>query len=189
MEIITTREAYEDAIKSIQSGSDFEFEFGDGSVFLDHGWKARVEVIANTRNRTHYLYIKNDRFGFPEAKMMVTQWKRIEAEYISTYMKSYKTYDCTYENVKACLSLLLISCNPKNFSDYPNIIQDEWIHLGFYFCRDLFNLVKTVVNESDWKDWGPYWKSKYYRLLRSMGEDEGKVPEDEDQDIHGNRQG
>ena len=185
MKIIDTLEAYNDAIKTIKSGVDFDFD--DGRVSLDNGWKARVEVIAHTRNKQHFLYISNNRFGFLEAKMSVAQWKKIEAAYLSTYVKSHNTYDTTYKNVKALLSLLLIYCAPKNCSDYPKIIQDEWIHLGFSFGHDLFDLIQKTVNESEWVDWAPHWRNKYFRLLRSMEKDGRKVPElgEEGQDTDG----
>ena len=182
MEVITTREAYEDAIKVPKS--EDECDFDDGSVTLDNGWRARIEVITHTRNKQLFLYISNDRFGFIEARMSVNQWKILETEYSSIYVNSHKAYDCTYENVKALLSFILLKCAPKNFSDYPKIIQDEWIHLGFYFCHDLFELMKRTVDESEWVDWAPFWRNEYNRLKRIMESAGLKVPP-----LGGNSQG
>jgi len=175
VEIITTRKAYEDAIKSIKSGVDFDID--DGSVSLDHGWKAWVEVVAHTRKKTYFLCISNDRFGFNEAKMSVNQWKKTEAAYSAMYEKSHIAHACTYDNVKTLLSLLLINCTPKNFSDYPGIIQNSWIRLGFFFGHDLFDLMKKTVEESEWTDWAPFWRNEYYRLVRIMEKEGRKVPD------------
>jgi len=175
MVILTTLEAYNDAIKSIKAGSDIDFDPEQESI--DHGWKVRVECIAKARKVKHYLYISNDRFGFNEAELSMTQWKRIEAMYLSTYVKNHKFHDHTHENVKTCLSLLLIYCTPKNVSDYPNSIQDKWIRLGYYFCHDLFYTVKNAVDESDWVDWVPFWRKEYYKLKRIIEMGGGKVLE------------
>ena len=164
MEPISTSEAYNNAIKVVEHGSDLDFI--DTRESFEHGWEARIEVVPNTRNKKYLLYIRNNRFGFQEAKMSVAQWKKIEKEYSSTYLNSYKTYDCTYDNVKACLSLLLLNCSPKNFSDYPAFVQDKWVHLGFNFCLDLFVLMQNVVEKSEWKDWAQYWKNEYNKLAR-----------------------
>ena len=185
MKIIDTLEAYNDAIKNIKSEVDFDFD--DGRVSLDNGWKARVEVIAHNRYKKHFLHISNNKFGFNEAKMSVNQWKKIEAEYSSMYIASRMAYACTYSNVKALLSFLLINCAPKNFSDYPKGVQDEWIRLGFSFGHELFDLMKKTVDESEWVDWAPYWRNQYYRLARLMEMEGRKVPElgEEGQDTNG----
>jgi hypothetical protein len=174
MEIIDTAEAYNDAIKVIKSGVDFDLD--DGSVTLENGWRARVEAVTHTRNKQLFLYISNDRFGFIEARMSVNQWKILEAEYSSIYVNSHKAYNCTYEKVKELLSFILLKCTPKNFSDYPKIVQDEWIRLGFSFGHDLFDLMKKTVDESEWVDWAPFWRNEYYRLARILESEGRKVP-------------
>lgn len=177
MEILTSIEAYKEAIKTVVVESEFDFD--TDYEFYNHGRKARIEVIPKARYTKHYLYILNEKYGFLEAKMSINDWQKTEREYLGTYIKSHKAYEASYENVKNCLSLLLIRCEPKNFSDYPKIIQDEWIHLGFNFCTDLFSTVKSVVEESDWKDWGPYWRNRYYQLEQQLRREGRKVPEED----------
>jgi hypothetical protein len=164
MQIITTLESYREAIKIEKPRSDFDFN--EEEIYTDHGWKARFEAVPKTRNVKKHLFVSNERFGFFEAQMTFGNWMQTEINYRKTFKESVKEFEPTSKIIEKRLDLLLIYCKPKNFSDYPKPIQEKWIHLGVFFCQDLFNTMKIAFDELEWRDWGPHWRSKYYSHMK-----------------------
>lgn len=154
-----------------------QIELAEGEIWVNpptpnSGWVVWVEVKAINKTRKFYLHIENTRFGIKPCVMTVNNWKKIEANFISTFIEREQGFNrspADRELVEAALKLLLIFAKPKNISDYSSRKIKPMVDLGMQFCFDLFQLAKDKVEHSEWVDWSMFWRSKYFALLKETG--------------------
>ena len=135
---------------------------------INSGWKVSVVVEARPRSTKHWLHIENTRFGIESCKMLVNRWQSITRGFKVTWSDNRalfnEEHDCiaTREQVEEALAMLLVSCKPKNLSDYQASAVASMVDLGFYFPLELWEKANEAIERSDWQDWSKYWRERCY---------------------------